>query len=807
MKKLLFLALVFITISSKAQLMIPLFDAPQKVDRLSDGAEEQTPITFNNGEGMFFNRFYQKIDEDGGVMKAQDIWYSSYGKKGWENPYRAFRDVDGREIKILIGCTRDGERLYLLDRYFEGDSIHHRIVYKTRSGKSTWKDPVEIVIPGIDLSDQQTTLFMHSDEDVLLVSMLSKDTSSTPNEDLYLTYKKEDGNWSELIDLGPNINTKGLEFSPFLTHDKKALYFASNGHEGLGESDIFVSYREEGRWDKWSRPLNLGMPINSTDFESSFVISDTNQVYFSSDRGDNNTNMYFTKSAGAKMANLGILSGKFVINGEPIAAAKISAYDLNSELIETVTTDNEGKFVFKKLRPDDKYEIKLEEEIEEKFVGSKLYLVNQDGKLMKRIIFDETGSNSDGAATKEVLSGVIAQGGTPLMNTAIVIQDENGFPIDTVYTNDVGQFNYTKLSTDTELFFVPRDLAVDEDGLDLYLVDEVGNRTATYVGDKADVNNVFGKFSYKKQPFANTAILVIDEDGNVIDTIYTNPLGTYKYHKLGTDDISFLPVDQDDLDMEDLVLEEIDKEGNSLMRLAFDKSSGLFKESAEDTELVFGKFLYKKQPFANKAILVLDEKGDLINTIYTSQVGVFQYEKLGMDVVSFMPSDLGDMDMEDLVLEEIDKEGRVMKKLTYNKDTGFYTEIESDAGIVDLPKDKEEPKGKEVESIDAMNLNFGFNQAFLGMDNSKKLSKLIKMLKSNNSLMVNVSGHTDNVGSDEVNMRISKKRAQAVKNYLISNGISASKIKVIGMGESKPIESNDTVEGRANNRRAEINIK
>jgi outer membrane protein OmpA-like peptidoglycan-associated protein len=719
MKKILFFCLLFLSISSFAQLMIPLFEVPQKVEELSDDAEEQTPITFNKGEGMFFNRYYEKVNEDGGVIQAQDIWYATNGKKGWDTPYRAFRDVDGREIKILIGCTRDGERLYLLNRYFDGDSIKHRIVYKTRKGKHTWKDPIEVKIPGVDLSDQQTTLFMHSDEDVLLVSMLTKDTSSTPNEDLYLVHKKEDGSWSELIDLGPNINTKGLEFSPFLTHDKKALYFASNGHDGYGESDIFVSYREEGHWDKWSRPLNLGLPINSSAFESSFVISDSNQVYFSSDRDANNTNLYITKSTGkTKMANLGILAGQFMKEGQPIEAARFNAYDLQGAFLESVETGKDGRFIFKKLVPDDKYEIKLDPEYEENLGGSKLYLVDQNGKLMKRIVFDDNGKAIQPVANTESVEGFFMENGTPLLNTALIVQDENGFPIDTIYTNEVGKFNYSKLASDKEVFFVPRDLESDNDALDLYLVDKNGGRTKTYLGKEVAEENIYGKFSHKKLPLANTAIVVLNEDGIAIDTIYTDALGIYKYQKLKSDDTHFFsPLDQSDLNMEDLVLYEVDENGRIMKKLRFDNDSGLFAEIMEDED----------------------------------------------------------------ALELVEVAKKELKKNTI--------------------------KTVQKDDLELIVLRFGFNQAFLGSENSMKLSKVIEQLKDGSSLSITIAGHTDNVGSEEVNMRVSRKRADAVKKYFVSKGISDSSIVTVAEGESKPVKSNDTVEGRDKNRRVEISFK
>ncbi len=728
MKKFTTILLVLLAFSLKAQLLVPLFEPPTKVEPLSDRAEESTPITFNNGEAMFFNRFYEKIDEDGGVIRAQDIWFAENGKKGWGRPFRAFRDVDGREIKLLIGCSRDGEKLYILNRYFEGDSIHHRIIYKTRKGKATWKDPEEINIPGIDLSDQQTTVFMHSDGDVLMVSKLTED--ATPNEDLFVTYKQEDGTWSDLINLGSAINTKGLEFAPFLTHDKKALYFASNGHKGFGESDIFVSYRRDGRWDRWSRPLNLGLPINSSAFESHFIISDTNQVYFTSDRESDNTDIYYTKATGEfKIANEGILAGQLYKDRQPLKAATLNVFDKDGTFIEFIKTDDEGKFKFAKLQADDNYEIKQDSIVEESLAGSILYIVDGKGKLQKRLVFNEEGSaiSPENHGKTETVFGKFMEGDNPMLNTALVVLDENGFPIDTIYTNDKGEFSYEKLSMDKEIFVQPRDINEEGyDGLELYLTDEGGNRTKTFIGEEDLAGTVFGKFAYKKLPLANAAIVVLDEDGVPIDTIYTDNLGAYRYKKLNSDDeISFSILNTDDLDIEDLELTVLDEKGKQLKKLRLDKASGLFSEELQDEDA-----------------LTMVEK----------------------------PSEV--------TKDEKEAKPEVVPSTTTTTNT----------------------------KMDKLVLQFDFNKTYLDASGNAKLKKALAGIKAYKGQLL-ISGHTDNVGSEEVNLRVAKKRALSVKRYLLAQGISDSNIKVESKGEMQPISSNETEEGRANNRRVEISFK
>ncbi|WP_157946042.1 OmpA family protein [Vibrio gangliei] len=71
---------------------------------------------------------------------------------------------------------------------------------------------------------------------------------------------------------------------------------------------------------------------------------------------------------------------------------------------------------------------------------------------------------------------------------------------------------------------------------------------------------------------------------------------------------------------------------------------------------------------------------------------------------------------------------------------------------------------------------------------------------------ITIVGHTDSVGTDEYNQKLSEERAQAVADYLVSQGFDASLISVSGQGESSPVADNDTVDGRAQNRRADVTV-
>ncbi|MRR17500.1 MAG: OmpA family protein, partial [Deltaproteobacteria bacterium] len=102
-----------------------------------------------------------------------------------------------------------------------------------------------------------------------------------------------------------------------------------------------------------------------------------------------------------------------------------------------------------------------------------------------------------------------------------------------------------------------------------------------------------------------------------------------------------------------------------------------------------------------------------------------------------------------------------------------------------------------------LNVLFDTNKAVIKKNSFREVDNLIIVMKDYPELNVTIEGHTDNVGSAASNKKLSQKRADAVKKYMVSKGIDASRLSAVGFGLEKPIASNATKEGRAKNRRVE----
>ena len=112
--------------------------------------------------------------------------------------------------------------------------------------------------------------------------------------DIYVSLKTDKG-WSRPINLGPTINTKYVDRSPFLHHDMKTLYFSSDGHGGLGNLDVYVSMRlADSCWDCWSEPVNLGKEINNSEENWGYRIAPNGKDFYYAARetGANQNDLY-----------------------------------------------------------------------------------------------------------------------------------------------------------------------------------------------------------------------------------------------------------------------------------------------------------------------------------------------------------------------------------------------------------------------------------------------------------------------------------------------------------------------------------
>ena len=101
-------------------------------------------------------------------------------------------------------------------------------------------------------------------------------------------------------------------------------------------------------------------------------------------------------------------------------------------------------------------------------------------------------------------------------------------------------------------------------------------------------------------------------------------------------------------------------------------------------------------------------------------------------------------------------------------------------------------------------IQFETGKAVIKKSSNAILKQIAQVFIENPTYQVEIQGHTDNVGKPETNMQLSEKRANAVRDFLIKEGVEANRMTAIGYGDTKPVASNKTAKGRAENRRVEF---
>ncbi|WPP51095.1 OmpA family protein [Catalinimonas niigatensis] len=257
--------------------------AQNELERLpiNSQANEQNPVLSPDGQTLYFVRQYHPENE-GGTRDLGDIWYTNKQADGsWSEPTNE-RSLNNKFFNSIVGFAEGGNKVYLQGHYLnESKKPTTQGISVARKEGNGWSKPQALKIPYFyNKSDHQSGT-LHVSAQIMLVSLQFYDSKGA--EDLYVLFKQSDGAWSEPKNLGSDINTPYQEMTPYLAPDGKTLFFASNGYEGFGSRDIFMSVRLDDSWKRWSNPKNLGERINTEGTELYYFLpAESEYAYLSS---------------------------------------------------------------------------------------------------------------------------------------------------------------------------------------------------------------------------------------------------------------------------------------------------------------------------------------------------------------------------------------------------------------------------------------------------------------------------------------------------------------------------------------------
>lgn len=312
------------------------------------------------------------------------------------DPQKLDKSINSKYHESTAVFTKDGMTMYFTRNNYtnkdykeDSEGTNRLKLYRAKkTEENTWEveelpfnsDEYSVAHPA--LSKDGKTLYFASDM-----------PGGKGMSDLYKVSIEEDG-FGTPVSLGDGINTEGRETFPFISFDDK-LYFASDGHVGLGGLDVFVADMKD---DGFGDVYNVGRPVNSEFDDFTFVINNLGKGYFASNRegGVGDDDIYSFKSLKPLKTNSGCIqdfSGVVKDNRseDPIADAKVHLLNAEGKVIDEAESEFDGSFTFKDLTCSTQYSVRIKKK--DYKTEEKAFATGKKNGTVERTLFMKQGND------------------------------------------------------------------------------------------------------------------------------------------------------------------------------------------------------------------------------------------------------------------------------------------------------------------------------------------------------------------------------------------------------------------------------
>ena len=313
-------------------LALPMLSAQDDVEKLPLGIntvtlDETTPVVSKTGDKLFFTRtadpeFEASLLNEKGLVSSdkqdssyqyrlakiysqlagqaisnpassvfnQDIWFSPINGDLLGEPLHPGYPLNNALPNSLVSVGVAPGEYVILNQFYKDGSMHAGFSRILMAEDGTSQPPQPMYIYEFNLSGSDVDLTMTADGQVIIMSMQRNDGIGM--SDLYVCFYLRYNLWSKPMHMGSVINTSFQESSPYISPDKRFLYFASNKPGGVGGQDIYVTERLNYSWMKWSEPIPVPGAVNTIYDESQpYFDPDATWLYFNSKR-DGSSDIY-----------------------------------------------------------------------------------------------------------------------------------------------------------------------------------------------------------------------------------------------------------------------------------------------------------------------------------------------------------------------------------------------------------------------------------------------------------------------------------------------------------------------------------
>jgi len=216
----------------------------------------------------------------------QDIWIAESEDQFFDQIFHPPYPLNNAFPNSICAATSQPNQYIVINQFPKDGGMKKGFSFVWQRLDGSWTAPEPMPIKNYYTDGPVVNLALSSDEEVIVLSLARHDGMGM--SDLYISFREVDGSWTEPENLGSSINTGFNETTPSLSDDMKTLFFASNrpGSEGV---DVYFTRREDSGWKNWTSPKRLAAPINSKYNDSQpFFNAATGYLYFTSDRDGSN---------------------------------------------------------------------------------------------------------------------------------------------------------------------------------------------------------------------------------------------------------------------------------------------------------------------------------------------------------------------------------------------------------------------------------------------------------------------------------------------------------------------------------------
>lgn len=591
---------------------------------------------------------------------------------------------------------------------------------------------------------------------------------------------------------------QGVEVKGFcLSADNSEIYFSANMSGGLGGFDIYKSKKNNNGWNK---PENLGKPVNSVkdEFEPS-ISSDRNSLYFTRPVTEEND---FTDDFACKKIYLAEknIEGKWE---KPTELTK--PINLYCECRPVIAPDNKTLY-FSSVREDNDRGFEI--------MYTKIIAKN----IWKTPVFIDTLSSEFNDFSLSF----------PISKNFYIV---NRLPV-----------NHKKHSSQTVKKSIPKQFQHDDVLVVKGKIKDLFSNNPLEA--QIDVSHPKTKriiAQYSSQKNSGEYYIVLPK-GEAYDVSIHKKNYSYYFTHYDAQDIKKTKTIQKDFMLYksiSLFLNVFDAEDFSPLDAEIQiKSNGNTVVKSPITKERLGRYILNLE-IGKKYTIRVEAKNHLAYEIPFSLEEIVQYNNFEKDVelaptyedIQFDVTDMeteNSIDSVEVILTDEEtgiktkiktkknKDGKYVLKLKKGKK--YKVKVKAPKGYafynakLDMTKEAPKKMNVKLEPLNAKtkltfnNIQFETNSADIDVNSFSELESLIELMKDNPNIKVEISAHTDDVGSEAYNLRLSEKRAESVVKYLVENKVNKKQLIAKGYGESKPIVPNDSDENRAKNRRVELKI-